>query len=342
MVPTKGKSGLLDATFEGLCSQSFKDFVVLLILKSTSVEISQIVKRFSRCLNIKIVLQKGNSLMEAYAEGTNIASGDIVAFLDDDAIPKSSWLSEHISSYEIADVSGVSGDVISAYMKNSVLDRVGGSSEIQQSFDESPFLSRIGAKFWYRPLEGQEDFLAYISKAGYSQKKINSIYRGKTNSLLCMASNMSVRRFALKDFCMPSSFTKRGIAFEQVIGWHLWKAGRRMVFNPKAKVCHIIHGQTMSRFLGKKVLSQAYAEDELLFYYLFFREEKLSIMHRIVSLTHRLLVHTKKLKDNLKAERTILNGIFFGNLLGVAWLISQKIQGSFIPIQNRFFRNHQE
>lgn len=338
VIPTAGRSHFLNLTFEGLSSQAFKDFEVLLVLKAPDTNTLAIVQKFSKLLNIRILLQKSNLLLGAYNEGISNATGEIIAFIDDDAVPEPNWLSEHVLSYEIADVSGVTGDVVSAHTKNNILFQSKVSSEILHSYCQPKIIAGIGARFWNRSLEGQDNYLVYISKAGYSQKKIIAVCAKKVNSLLYMATNMSIRKAALKDFLIPTSFTKLGIGFEQVIGWHLWKTGHRTIFNPYTKVRHIIHGQTMSRFLESKAILQAYAEEELLFYYLFSKEKQLSIMHRFVSLAHRLLVHIRKFKGNWKRELYVLRGIFAGNLLGFAWLISKKNHGSFIPTQSTLFQ----
>jgi len=338
LILTAGRSSFLDRTFAGLRSQVFKDFEVLLVLKKIDPATVAIVEKFKKFLNIRIIAQKFRSFMAAYNEGISNAVGSIIVFLDDDAVPEPMWLSEHVSSYDLPEISGVSGEVVSARLDKDNIIQIEGSSEIAQFYAESKLLKAFGAKFWNRPLESQENYLAYISKAGYSQKALYPVYGEKTNSLLCMASNMSVRKVALQDFEIPTSFIKRGIAFEQIVGWFLLKAGHRTIFNPCAKVYHIIHGMTKSRFLDADAISQAYVEDELLFYYLFFKEENLSIMHRIISLAHRLFVHLRKFEGNWKRERYVLKGIFVGNLLGVAWLISRKVQGSFIPAQSALFQ----
>ena len=338
VIPTTGRSHFLNLTLEGLCSQAFKDFEVLLILKAPNANTLATVQKFSKLLKIKILLQKSNSLLGAYNEGINNATGEIIAFIDDDAVPESNWLSEHVLSYEIADVSGVTGDVVPTHTKNNILFQSEAASEILRFFNQPKLIATIGAKLWNRSLKGQENYLVYISKGGYSQKQSLAACAKKVNSLLYMATNMSIRKTALKDFLIPTSFTKLGIGFEQVISWHIWKNGQRTIFNPYTKVHHIIHGQTMSRFLKSKAISQAYAEEELLFYYLFSREKQLSIMHRIVSLAHRIMVHIRKFKGNWKKEWYVMSGIFVGNLLGLTWLISQKNHGSFIPTQSIFLR----
>jgi len=276
--------------------------------------------------------------MEAYNEGIRNVRGDVIIFLDHDAIPKPDCVAEHLLTYDGLRVVGVSGDVIPAYLVNGVLKPLENSSEVANFYREPKILRIIGEKLWNRPLEGQEQYLAYISKAGYSQKNIYVERREINNSLPCMAANMSILRSALQNFRIPTSFLKRGIAFEQVIGWHSWKTGHHMVSNPTAKVYHIRHGQSMSRSLDTKNTLIAVIEDQLLFYYLLPREEGISEMHRIVSMMYDFLVHIKKTKQSSRHEMVALRGILFGNMIGLKWLVSRKVGGTYTPVHDPMLR----
>jgi len=317
LIPTAGRSHLLEYTLSGLRSQSFKDFEVLLVLRPNDTRTIEIAEDFKKYLDIRIIFQRRTGLIAAYNEGIQSAHGSVITFLDDDSIPNGDLIEEHLSTYDNIKVAGVSGDVIPTYLVNGDLRPLKDSSEILRLYDENEALSLIGRSLWNRPLEGQENYLTYISKAGYSQRNIRVDPKRVNNSLLCMAANMSVLCSTLKDFQIPESFLKRGIAFEQIVGWHLWKSGHRMVFNPKAKVYHVQHGETMSRSLSTNATRQAFIEDQLLFYYLLPREEKLSVMHRIVSVAFNALLHIKKAEDDWKYEMTILKAILLGNLIGL-------------------------
>ena len=334
LIPTAGgRNALLKYTLNALKAQSCKNFEVLIVSKTKDAEITNITKGCSEHFDIRI-LQSRNGLMEAYSEGIRNACGDVILFLDDDSIPNPDCVEEHLSTYDRIQVSGISGEVIPSYLTNGVPYAPEGSSEIVNYYSEPKILRIIGNILWNRPLEGQEQFLAYISKAGYSQKNIYINRQGIANSLLCMATNMSILKSALKGLQIPTSFLRRGIAFEQVIAWQLWKNGHRMVFNPRAKVHHILHGQTMSRSLDTTTMCKAIIEKELVFYYLLSNEEKLSIKHRIVSLSYNYLVHLKKIDENWKREMAVVKGMFFGNIIGLAWLVSKKVGGGFIPVQH--------
>lgn len=334
LIPTAGRTHLLEYVLNGLRSQSFADFGVLVVARLGDVGTVKVAERFSEFFDVKVIFQKRQGLIEAYNEGISNVKSDIILFLDDDAVPDPDCIREHVLTYERLNVSGVSGEVIPAYLVDGVLKPVYGSSEVVSFYKEPNILRMIGDRFWNCPLDGQEGYLAYISKAGYSRKNICLPHDRIVNSLLCMAANMSVLTSAVKGIRIPTSFLRRGIDFEQVLAWKLWRNGHRMVFNPRAKVYHVRHGQTMSRSHGTESVSQAIMEDELVFYYLLLEGEKLSKMHRIVSLLYNSLVHIKKIRENWKYEMAVLRGITLGNVIGVKWLISKKIGGAYTPLRN--------
>jgi len=338
LIVSGGRPHLIKHVFKGLIAQSYTDFEVLLVLRPRDVETVKVVECFSKYLDIKILFQKSSGFMDAYNEGISAANGDVIMLLDDDAVPEPNCIKEHLLTYERSNVSGVSGDVIPTHLIDGVLKPIKNSSDVVRFYQEPKMLQMFGDKLWNCPLEGQEGYLAYISKAGDSKKNIHLMHQEITNSLLCMGANTSVLTSALKNFQIPTSFLKRGIANEQVIGWNLWKNGCTMVFNSRAKVYHIRHGQTLSRFLDVKNTFQATMENELLFYYLLPIEEKLSKMHHVVSLLFNSLLHIKKIRKNWKREMAILRGILFGNLIGLKWLISREIGGSYVPTQDVLFK----
>jgi glycosyltransferase involved in cell wall biosynthesis len=338
LIPTVGRPHLLEYVFNGLRGQSFTDFGVLLVARPGDIGTMEVAERFSDFLDIKIIFQERQGLIEAYNEGIHNADGDVIVFLDDDAVPDSNCIREHVLTYERLNVSGVSGEVIPAYIVDSALKPVYGSSEVVSFYKEFNILRIIGDKLWNCPLDGQENYLAYISKAGYSRKNIRLAHKEIVSSLFCMAANMSALASAIKDFQIPSSFLKRGIDFEQVLGWKMWKNGHKMVFNHRAKVYHVLHGQSMSRLHMIENVFQAIMEDELVFYYLFLEGENLSIKHRMISSLFNALVHLKKVSENWRYELAVLKGILFGNLIGLKWIISRKFGGSYMPIQDALFK----
>lgn len=156
-----------------------------------------------------------------------------------------------------------------------------------------------------------------------------------TKSLLGMGANISVLARAVTDFKFPNSWIL-GLTNEQFLGWHIWKQGYDLIFNPNTKVHHLVHRQTLSRSIEENTKDiLRWVEYELLFYRLYDFERGLSKMHRIAWLIFSTLVDMKKIcKDKDLCGVTKLKGKFLGNLLGAKWLLSKKLGLSYTPIKD--------
>jgi hypothetical protein len=83
-----------------------------------------------------------------------------------------------------------------------------------------------------------------------------------------------------------------------------------MVFNPRATVFHIIHGQTLSRDLAANKATLFQAENELFFHRLYGKEKSLSHICRGITVLHRVFAMLKN-RDIPRLHRVIV-----GNLIG--------------------------
>jgi glycosyltransferase involved in cell wall biosynthesis len=327
VIPTFKRGQLIGYALEGLTKQSYRNFEVLIILKPSGDKTQEVVNAYRQKLNVRLFQffrSEGGCVTDQLNAGLKLACGEIVVFLDDDAIPASDWLENHVKTYSEPKVGGVSGNVIPSFLSGEVaVQAEGRQSEVIP--DYAVTLGDVGRKIWSAPLEGQEDFLVYISKAGivdYNLEMASQANSKVTKSLLGMGANMSVLRKPLKDFSFPS--WTYGIAWEQYLGWFLWKRGYTLLFNSKAKVNHLSHGQTLSRNVTdhkKLVLRQV--ETQLLFYRLYRQEENLSLMHRLSWLILNTALKIKKAR-NLTEVTDMLKSTFNANLSGFKWLISKK------------------
>jgi glycosyltransferase involved in cell wall biosynthesis len=288
-------------------------------------------------MNVKLILQKQGFVTDALNLGLAHAEGNIIAFLDDDAIPFPEWLQNHVKFYTKPNVGGVAGDVIPSILKGnkpiSVKDK---ASEIIP--DYKPFLETIERKLWNRPLEGLEDYLVYISKAGtvaYNTNLSQKAWHQPTKSLLGMGANISVLSKAVENFRFPRSWIL-GLSWEQFLGWHIWKKGFNLVFNPNAKVYHIFHDQTLTRNIREaKRDALRIIEHNLLFYQLYGLEHNLSKMHRIVWLTFSALLNIKKICKEKEIQRIIgIKSMFRSEIIGLKWLTSRKLGGRYSPFMD--------
>jgi glycosyltransferase involved in cell wall biosynthesis len=327
---------MIDYVLEGLLQQSYSDFEVLVVLKPSGDGTERVLESFEEKLTLRTILQKEGYFTDALNLGLKSAEGDIIAFLDDDAIPQKDWLQNHLKMYDDSEIGGVAGNVISVDLKRGFISAKSKSSEIIPSTGD--FMRSTGRILWSCPIKGLENHLVYISRAGtvtWDSSLSHQAWKHVTKSLLGMGANMSVSSEAIKDFSFPRSWIL-GLANEQYLGWHVWKKGYSLVFNPTAVVYHIIHEQRLSRERRdqkKQILSNI--ELNLLFYRLYGLEHDISAMYRITWLVFNLMFDLKKIcKDHQLECFAHIKGIFLSEFIGVKWLVSRKVHGSYNPLSD--------
>jgi glycosyltransferase involved in cell wall biosynthesis len=338
LIPTYKRAHLLGYVLEGLRKQTFRDFDVVVVLKPTGDGSEEVVEKYGKWLCVDLVLQRRGYVVDALNLGLERVKGDVIAFLDDDAIPSVDWVERHVKSYEeYENVGGVAGNVKPARLCDGKPVKVGDClSHVIPSFRSLTFLESFFRNVWNVPLEGMEDYLVYISKAGVVEYNLNVsrfAWNKPVKSLLGMGANMSVLREAVNGFRFPSQWVL-GLAWEQFLGWHLWKKGYDLIFNPKASVYHIEHSETLTRNVrsNKKNLLRC-VEHYLLFYRLYGLEPKLSRMHRIVLALFSSLVNLKKLCMDKELQQVVwLKGRLYSELIGQKWLLSRMVGGYFTPL----------
>ena len=182
-----------------------------------------------------------------------------------------------------------------------------------------------------------ENYLIYLSKAGIVTKDNDVARYSKSKiveSLLKMGANMCVSKEALGDFRFPKS-TILGSGGEQLLAWHIWKRGYRLLYNPALEVFHISHGQTLSRNIRetkREILRST--EANLLFYRLYCLEPDLSLKHRISWLLFDTLVELKRICVNKETFRIAKNkSKFYSETMGAKWILYKKMGVDYSPLK---------
>jgi glycosyltransferase involved in cell wall biosynthesis len=323
---------LIGYVLEGLERQTYSNFEVLVILKASGDKTEDVVKTYEKTLRIKLIMQEEGYFIDALNLGLGHAEGDIIAFLDDDAVPLPDWLKNHVETYTQPKVGGVAGNVIPTTLDEKLITKDNVSEIIPNN---RPFLETLGQKIWSQPLQGLENHLVYISKAGIVDYNSGISHRARhqtVKSMLGMGANMSVLSEAVEGFRFPDSWIL-GLTSEQFLGWYIWKKGYNLFFNPHARVNHIAHGQTLSRNItDKRKEFLRSVENSLLYYRLYGLEPGLSKMRRICLLIFFVLMDIKKICKDKEAWRTTrIEATFYSELIGMKWLLSRKVGGLYSP-----------
>jgi glycosyltransferase involved in cell wall biosynthesis len=335
VIPTYKRGHLLGYVFDALSKQIYKDFEVLVILKPSGDGTEAVIQKYKKALKIQLIVQSEGYITDALNLGLANSNGKIILLLDDDAVPVPSWVQSHVETYKTPNVGGVAGNVLSAKLKGEkIVPNEGQMSQIIPY--HKIFLKSFALKIWSRPIEGLEDYLVYISKAGVVEYNYDVgllASRQLTKSLLGMGANMSFLSDAVKDFKFPDSWIL-GLSFEQFLGWHIWRKGYNLIFNHDAQVYHLEHGQTLSRNIRNPRRERLrWIERDLLFYRLYGIEENLSRMHRISWLIFSTADNIKKICRNRETDRIVrMKASFNSGLIGLKWLLSRKLRGYYSPL----------
>ena len=107
VINTYNRAASLKVTLESLKHQTSKNFEVIVVNGPSTDETSIVLQPFIN--KIKIIPCNVRNLSVSRNLGIEAASGDVVAFIDDDAIADPNWVQDLLAGYDQDDVGGVGG-----------------------------------------------------------------------------------------------------------------------------------------------------------------------------------------------------------------------------------------
>lgn len=127
VVCTYNRCDYLDRCLRSLLEQSYPDFEVIVVDGPSTDGTSDVLKKYPEVLVLK--QDRLNGLSYARNLGISAASGDIVAFIDDDAVADEHWLKYLVEPYSDERVGGTGGYAVnpSGYVQfdNGVINKIG-------------------------------------------------------------------------------------------------------------------------------------------------------------------------------------------------------------------------
>lgn len=109
VICTYNRASFLKRTLKSLQYQTYKNFEVIVVNGPSTDETENILEAYKG--SIKIGVNPEANLSKSRNIGIKHASGDIIAFIDDDAIPDKDWLKDIVSMYKNDRIGGVGGRV---------------------------------------------------------------------------------------------------------------------------------------------------------------------------------------------------------------------------------------
>jgi GT2 family glycosyltransferase len=156
----------LPACLEGLRGLQYPDFEVIVVNDGSTDATEEIVKRYG----FRLISMENQGLASARNVGLEAATGEIVAYLDDDACPDPHWLCYLAVSFLRSSHAGVGGPNIPPPNGGAVADCVanapGGPIHVLLSDREAEHIPGCNMAFWKASLEAIEGFDRQFRVAG--------------------------------------------------------------------------------------------------------------------------------------------------------------------------------
>ncbi|MDW7733411.1 MAG: glycosyltransferase [Methanolobus sp.] len=107
VVCTYNRAEYLDMCLDSLNRQSYPDYEIIVVNGPSTDGTDEVLEKYS---DIRLVLQKElNGLSFARNLGIRVSTGEIVAFIDDDAVADINWIDRLVAGYTEPEVGGVGG-----------------------------------------------------------------------------------------------------------------------------------------------------------------------------------------------------------------------------------------
>lgn len=119
VIPAYNEEKYIENTLKAVLAQDYSDFEVIVVNNASSDKTREILSRFSDP-KIKIVDEPRKGLLFAREAGRKKSTGEIIAQLDADCLPRKNWISNGVKLIEDKNVVGASGPYI-FYDYNKIL-----------------------------------------------------------------------------------------------------------------------------------------------------------------------------------------------------------------------------
>jgi hypothetical protein len=178
-----------------------------------------------------------------------------------------------------------------------------------------------------------EDWWIFLGKDGlvHQRHTIHSKDIQKAiPSLLLMGANMSVRSEAIKGIKIDENLVL-GFTYEQLLAYQIWSRGYKLFYDPRIKVFHIVHEESLGRFFQTPSrAAHREAEYILSFFLLRSEEREISLVPYVLELTSLIVSRALSIRNyGFAIASSRIYGLLYGLVAGCAYSISKVLRGKF-------------
>jgi len=244
-IVTYKRAWALPYSLTSIANQTRKPDEVLIVLKPSGDGSEEAIRSFSTQLPIKLVVQGRGNFTDAVQMAIDNAKGDVILFLDDDAVAEEKWVEKYENLFNsLPNVGGISGVTYKAYIENSMVVKT-----YEPFYDEKPPRNA----FYRKPLPEYLNYYGWVARSGFMGAKAPP--GDMFLSALLDGVNMGLLRDAVKDCPLANLFkrSRKGLWNEKILAYCAKKKGRDTykALGPRApSVWHLVHPSSLTRGSG--------------------------------------------------------------------------------------------
>ncbi len=142
IINTYNRGKYLEDAIRGLLQLNYTNYEIIIINGPSTDNSQEVIDSWSNKIKFSTIPDRNLSISRN--AGINLADGEIIAFIDDDAVPHPEWLNKLANNYLDSCVGGVGGFTIDNtgsrfQVKKSICDRYGNARNPDSSLDEKLF-----------------------------------------------------------------------------------------------------------------------------------------------------------------------------------------------------------
>jgi glycosyltransferase involved in cell wall biosynthesis len=203
VIPTYQRKWALQFSLSSIKNQTYTPDEVVIVLQPSNDKSEEVISKFSDYLNIKLIVKKKTNVTDAVSAGIKASCGDIIFFLDDDAIAEEYWIEKYLRLFEILPKAGA----ISGIVHTAILNKKGVIKTVSKFYKE-----KVTCKGPHRiPLDILKDYVEFISNSGFPGRFSASSPVIRSTSLY--EGNMAWRREALLGNGLEEAFKESRVGF---------------------------------------------------------------------------------------------------------------------------------
>jgi glycosyltransferase involved in cell wall biosynthesis len=245
-IVTYKRAWALPYSLSSIANQTRKPDEVVIVLKPSGDGSEDEIKKFISILPIKLILQGRGNVTDALQIAIDNADGDLILFIDDDAVAEERWIEKYITLFEnLPNAGAISGNVYKGYINNGLVVKTA-----------EPFYGEVPTRrvFYREPLPEFAGYIGWIAKSGF-MGMANPQYNGIFKYALLIGVNMAFRRSAINNCPLARLFKKsrKGLWFEQILAYCARGKGYDIYGAKGANaptVWHLVHNQSLTRGKG--------------------------------------------------------------------------------------------